>query len=93
MTSSVCLTADGIIGGSGKKIRVSSVEFMSNGTAGILVLRNGAADTATVYVTRTGVINSSVTVSWPEGLTFPDGCFFDKGTNVTSVVVEFEQLN
>lgn len=88
-TTSTYLTADGVIGASGKRIRVFSATFLSGGTAGILVLRNGAADTGTVYVQAAGTISRTVTVNFEGGLTFPAGCFFDKDTNTASVVVEY----
>lgn len=92
MSGSTYLTADGVVGTSGKPIRVLSATFLSDGTAGIFVLRNGAADTATVYVQHGGTISQTVTVNFGAGLTFPAGCFFDKGTNVVSAAIEYEQI-
>lgn len=86
------LTADGVVGPSGKPIRVFSATQLSGATAGILVLRNGTTDAATVYVQKTApVVSNTDTVTFEGGLLFPAGCFFDKDTNTTAVVVEFRE--
>ena len=94
MTSgSKYLSADGVVGVSGKPVRVYSVELLSGATAGILVLRNGSTAAGTIYVNQTcATVSETNTFNWCGGITFPDGCFFDKDTNTTSVVVNYEQL-
>lgn len=94
MTSgSKYLAADGVIGVSAKPVRIYSVEVLSGGTAGVLVLRNGSTASGTIYVQQTcATVSETNTFNWCGGLTFPDGCFFDKDTNVTSVVVNYEQI-
>lgn len=87
---SVILTADGAVGALGKPVRIFSATHLSDGTARDLVLRNGAADTATVWVTAGGVISKTVTTNWEGGLLFPNGCFFDIGSAVSCV---FEYRN
>ena len=84
------LTADGAVGVSGKPVRVYNATWLSGGTAGDLVLRNGTAAGDTAYVTIAGAISDTVTQEWEGGLLFPAGCFFDKDTNVTHVVVSYE---
>jgi hypothetical protein len=85
-SSSSYLAADGAVGPSGKKIRLYSATWLSDGTARDLVLRNGAADSATVWVTATGVISKTVTIDFgPEGLLFSSGCFFDIGSAASGV--------
>lgn len=89
---SIKLTADGSVGTAGKPIRVFSATQLSGGTAGILVLRNGSTDTADIYVQKTApVVSNTDTVSFEGGLLFPAGCFFDKDTNTTHVVVEYRE--
>jgi hypothetical protein len=89
-SGSVRLTGDGAVGPSGKPIRVFSATQLSGGTAGILVLRNGTTDSGTVYIQKTApVVSNTDTVNFENGLLFPNGCFFDKDTNVTHVVVEY----
>jgi hypothetical protein len=93
MTGSVRLTASGVVGVSGKPVRVHSVELLSGGTAGKLTLRNGTADTDTVYVDQTcATVSETNTFTWVGGLVFPDGCYFHKDANTTAVVVNFEQI-
>jgi hypothetical protein len=90
LSGSVRLTGDGAVGASGKPIRVYSATQLSGATAGILVLRNGTSDSGTVYVQKTApVVSNTDTVNFEGGLLFPGGCFFDKDTNTTAVVVEF----
>ena len=89
-SGSVRLTADNPVGPSGKPIRVFSATQLSGATAGILVLRNGTSASGPAYVQKTApVVSNTDTVNFENGLRFPDGCWFDKGTNVTAVVVEF----
>lgn len=85
---SVTLTADGAFGPSGKPVRVWSVTWLSGGTAGVLVLRNGAADTATAWITIAGTISRSVTQNFEGGLLFPSGCFYDHDSNTTIAIAE-----
>ena len=82
---SVYLAADGAVGPAGRPIRVFSATYLSDGTARTLVLRNGIADTATVWVTNPGVISSTVTLNFEGGLLFPAGCFFDIGSATSGV--------
>ena len=83
-------TADSVVGISGKPCRVFNMTFLSGGTAGVAVLRNGTSSSGTVFVQETGVISSTETVNWDCGLLFPDGCFWDKGTNVTSAAITYQ---
>jgi len=81
---------DAAIGPSGKPIRVFAVNFLSDGTAGVLILRNGTSSGDPVYVTENGVISSGKTVSYgPTGIFFPAGCFLDVDSHVTAGVVSF----
>jgi hypothetical protein len=94
MTGSVRLTADGVVGPSGKPIRVFNVVMLSAaGGAGELVLRSGTADTGTAYVTEAGTAASKTkTYSFEGGLVFPSGCFFDKDANTDAIVANFEAI-
>lgn len=83
-------TADGAIGPSGKPIRVWNVTWLSGGSAGELVLRNGTSASGTVYVQQNGTASKTATLNFAGGLRFPGGCFFDKDANVTAALVEFE---
>lgn len=93
MTGSVRLTADGVVGPSGKPIRVWNVEMLNDSSVGELVLRSGTADSGTVYVKKNGATAADTdTYQWAGGLVFPAGCFFDKDTNTVAVVVNFEAI-
>lgn len=85
-STSSYLAADGAVGPSGARIRLYTATWLSDGTARDLVLRNGTADSATVWVTAAGTISKTVTLDFgPEGLLFPSGCFFDIGSAVSGV--------
>lgn len=88
------LTADGVVGVSGKPIRIYSAVMLSgSGGAGELVLRSGTADTGTLYFQEDGTAASHTKIyNFGEGFYFPAGCFFDKDTNTDAVVVNFEQV-
>lgn len=81
---------DAAIGASGKPIRVFCVNFLSDGTAGVLILRNGTSASDTVYVTENGVVSSGKTIQYGQaGMLFPAGCFLDIDSHVTAGVVTF----
>lgn len=81
---------DAAIGPSGKPVRVFCVNFSSDGTAGVFILRNGTSASDTAYITENGVISSGKTVAYGQtGFLFPAGCFMDVDTHVTGGVVSF----
>ncbi len=83
---------DAAVGALGKPIRVFCVNFTSDGTAGVLILRNGTTASDTVYVTENGVISSGKTVAYGQaGIFFPAGCFMDVDVHVTGGVISFER--
>ena len=82
-------TAADLAVGSGKPVRVFQATWLSDGTARDLVLRNGAADSATVWVQSTGIISKTVTLDFgSHGILFPSGCFIDIGS-AASVVLTY----
>lgn len=91
MTGSKYLTADGVVGPSGQPVLIFSITPLSGATAGKTVLKNGSTSSGTIYVNELSpTVSQSHTVSWEGGLLFPDGCFFDKDTNVASVVISYK---
>jgi len=83
-------TADSVVGVSGRPIRLWAVNMLSGGTAGQLVLRNGTADTDTIWVREVGTVSTGKTVTYgDEGFLFPDGLFYDDDSNFTSVTFQF----
>lgn len=83
------LTADGVVGTSGKPIRVYEVTWLSGTTAGYVGLRNGTGTASDLQYYCDGTASKSKTESFNEGLLFPDGCYCDVDANVTWVVVTF----
>ena len=90
---SVRLTADGVVGGSGKKIRVYGIIVHSGGTAAVVTLHNGTLGSDTEYDEINGVISVSKRVSYPGGLFFPDGCFYNEDANTVYSTIIYEQEN
>lgn len=84
-------TADGVVGTSGRALRVFSVVAVSDtGVTGELVLRNGTTDAGTVYVQQDGTEAMSHTFDFGEnGLYFPGGCFYDHDADFVNVVINF----
>ena len=87
-------TADGVVGTSGRPIRLWAVNTLSGGTAGQLVLRNGTTDSNTIWVREVGVANTGKTGTYGQtGFLFPNGLFYDDDGNFTSVVFQFSEEN
>lgn len=83
---------DAVVGTSGKSTRVFAINFLSDGTAGVLILRNGTSTGGTVFITENGVVSSGKTVPYgTTGVLFPAGCFLDVDSHVTGGVVSFSQ--
>jgi len=91
------LTADGVIGTSGKPLRIFCIAGSSgNGGVGQLVLRNGTSATGTIYISQSAgaaasPLETQIFDFGPRGLRFPGGCFFDKDTNMFAIVAEFSE--
>lgn len=82
-------TADSAVGGSGKNIRVFMVNWLSDGTARDLVLRNGTADDDTIWLKEPGTISKSKTLTFPGGLLFVGGCFLDFTASMVHAIISF----
>ncbi len=83
---------DAVVGTSGKPTRVFCVNFLSDGTAGVLILRNGTTSGGTAYAQENGVVSSGKTVSYgTQGIMFPGGCFLDVDAHCTGGVVTYAQ--
>jgi hypothetical protein len=85
------VTADSIIGTSGRPIRLWAVNMLS-GTAGELVLRNGTTSSGTVWICEQGTLNTGKTVQYgKEGILFPNGMFYDDDANFTEVLIQYSE--
>lgn len=81
-----------VVGTSGKPIRVFCVNFVSDGTAGSFILRNGTSSGGTAFITENGTVSSGKTISYGQtGILFPAGCFCSVDSHVTAGVVSFAQ--
>ena len=83
---------DAAIGTSGKPTRIFAINILSDGTAGVVQLRNGTSASATLVVTEHGVISQGKTIPYgTTGFFFPAGCFLDVSANVVGGAVSFSQ--
>lgn len=83
------VTADSVVGKSGKPTRVWSVGLISTGTASTLILRNGTSTAGTAWEQIDGVASQSVTKNWAGGILFPNGCFADADGNISYATINF----
>lgn len=87
-------TTDGVIGTSGKKIRVYEVIVRSEAGGGAVVsLYNNTSATGTALDIVNGTASLTVRIAYVGGLLFNSGCFIDVDTNTTWVTVIYEQEN
>jgi len=83
------ITADGVIGPSGRPIRVYSFVVHSGGTAAVVSFYSGTSSSGTKLIQIDGTINKSVVVTFEEGLLFSAGCYCDLDTNTTFVTTSY----
>ncbi len=86
-------SSDGVIGTSGKKIRLYQIIVHSGASGGVVQLRNGTTTGGTEYDEVNGTASISVSASYAGGLFFPDGLFIDLDANTVYVTCIFEQEN
>lgn len=88
------ITEDGVIGTSGKKIRLFAIVVHSgSGGGGVAALHNGTSTAGTEYDTVTGTADVSVRVSYTGGLIFTSGLYINVDANVDYVTAIYEQEN
>ncbi len=85
------ITADGVIGQSGKPVRVFSIHLISAGIPSVLAVHNGTSASGTQILSITGTANTGVTTSFEQGLRFPDGCYVNVDANITNVTFSYTQ--
>lgn len=87
-------TTDGVIGTSGKKIRLYGLIIHSgSGGAGSAVIYNGTSTGGTEMDAVAGTTDVSVRVAYPGGLALESGCYIDIGSNTDYVTAIYEQEN
>lgn len=89
------MTADGVVGVSGKPIRIYAIHVLSGATAGIVKLKAGTATGGTIRIQETcPVVSTGNLFNYGEdGVLFPTGCYYEEviDANVTSTLVSYSQ--
>ncbi len=87
-------TTDGVIGTSGKKIRLYGIIVASDSSGSAVALYDGTTTGGVLMDTITGAASVSTRVNYPGGLLFNSGLFIDlDGTHTTYVTAIYEQEN
>jgi hypothetical protein len=86
----VNLTGAGVVGPSGKPIRVFHVSLVSSGTPSTCTLCNGTTN-ATPYLQIDGTASKQVDLDFHYGVRFPQGCYFNDDSNETYVTIVFTE--
>ena len=86
------ITADGVVGTSGKPVRVFEfiVRSTSDGGAAVAVY-NGTSTGGTKYDDLNGTTSLTVRIPYVGGLLFPGGCYLDIDANTSYVTVIYTQ--
>jgi hypothetical protein len=83
-------TTDAAVGTSGQPCRVFSVGLLSDGTAGVLILRNGTSTGDTAVLQIDGTINKmSTPIDFANGVLFPRGCYMDADAHCTGGFISY----
>lgn len=86
-------TDDGVIGTSGRALRVFGLNIVSGGAGGIVALKNGAVIGATTTISETGTAGGGRYIDFgPEGVLFDGGCYADIDANTTAITVVYQAL-
>lgn len=84
-TGTYYITSDGVLGPSGKAVRVYSLVVLSGAGGGAVVsVCNGTAST-TEYDQINGTASKAIVRGYEGGMVFKDGCYIDLDANTTSV--------
>lgn len=85
------ITADGVVGVSGKPTRLYCVSLISGGTASVLSLLDGNGASGTQQVSITGTVSTGTVVNFAGGLRFPNGLYADVDGNISSATFIIDQ--
>ena len=88
------ITADGVIGVSGKPIRLFGYTQLSAATgSGLVIFYNGSSASGTELFRRSGTANGTITVDFgASGMFFPAGLYLDIDADVTNVTANYVQV-
>ncbi len=92
MIGNTRLTADGVVGTSGKPIQVYWIHLVSGATASTTSLNNGTAAGDTAFIQVDGVANQGVTVNFAGGVRFPAGCFMNTDANISYCTIGYSEV-
>lgn len=86
-------TSDGVVGTSGKPIRLFCVSLVSDsGGATTVSLLNGTTANGTQFgLASTSAASSGSVTNFAGGLRFPDGLFVDVGSNIGSATFVYTE--
>ena len=95
MAGSTRITAAGVVGVSGKPVRIYGFTMRSGaGGTGTVTLYNGTSTGGTEKYRLQGNMDASADKVFPtEGKHFPSGCYADLDANVTYVDFDYVQEN
>jgi len=91
MSGTVRMEADGAVGASGKPIRIWNAHMRAAGApVPTLYLHSGTAATDLLLYDKSGTASDTFTVSFGNGLRFPNGCYYEHSTLATYTTFEYE---
>jgi hypothetical protein len=86
------VTADAVVGTSGAATVCYGISITSDGTAGVVILRNGTTTSGTAVMTLTGTASTTDIFDFGGvGVLFPDGLFADVDAHTTSSTVLYKK--
>ena len=89
-SGTVTLTADSVIGISGKPVRIFSIYWVKETGAETMVVRHGTSATSAIVIEQVSTADDgNLLVFGAEGMLFPNGAFYDEGTAITSATFTF----
>lgn len=88
---SLRLAADGLVGTSGKPIRIFCIHLVSGATLSTTTFKNGTTTGGTAYIQADGIANQAVTLNFAGGLLFPAGCYMDTDANISYCLIVYTQ--
>lgn len=87
-------TSAGVVGTSGRAVRIFGITVVSDGTAGVTTVRNGTSSSGTAYDVIGGTISLGAHRSYGiAGRIFPAGCYIDADAHSVGVTVDFNYLS
>jgi hypothetical protein len=87
------ISADGVIGGSGKVIRVFGFIVNADASGAVVAVYDGTSTGGIVMDSLVGAASVSTRISYPGGLFLPAGCYLDIDSHTNYVVAIYEQEN